>query len=344
MTDAPDYGSYSLADLEDALRHIDKDRYPDRVKLIEAEIAQRLHDLENPPPAAKKESKPKIRLKRNWISGLLVLVIGFSLAGFAGKMQESNALKDTTVFEDALFFARENAEVQGAIGDSITPGMFISGAMSQEEDWSKGWPPRMKEAGNLSIPISGPNGSGILNVSGAKSDEVWEFSKLEVVVEGAEKPIDLIDRTQVVQAKKKPGKKRGGWGGKKWGGKSGEKLSEVDQLKQSSAYKDALFYAKNSASVVAALGQPIENSEPTDVSYSSERIFGQGPPKTKGSTSFKTTLTGQQGQATLTVTGKQDGPVWEFSKLEVQLDTTTIDLITDTEMIEAPLATEDAKS
>ena len=203
----------------------------------------------------------------------------------------------------------------------------------------------MKEAATLAIPVSGPNGSAILNVTGAKSEEVWEFSVLEVLVEGAEKPIDLIDRTQVVQAKAKGGKKGGGWkgnGGKKWGKKPGEELSEVEQLKQSSAYRDALYYAKNSASVVAAIGHPIENSEPTDVSYSSKRVFGQGPPKMTGNTSFKTTLTGQQGQAKLAVAGKRDGKVWEFTQLEVTLDTQTIDLITDTEMIEATL--EDGKS
>ena len=340
MSDAPDYSTYTLAELEDAARHIDKNRYADRIALISAEIRKRLEGQQPSITRKKDADNAAKRPRRRWLSAILVLIGGIALIALLQVFGASQSLKSTPAFEDALFFARQNPEVAAALGDSLEVGMLVQGAMTQEDDWSRGWPPRQLETANLTIPLSGPNGTGVLTVEGKKTEEVWEFSVLEVSVEGQDSLIDLIDRTQVVAAAKKPGKKNGGWGGrkrgggKKWGDKDNADLSEVDQLKQSSAFLDALFYAKNSATVVAALGHPIENSEPEEVSYSSEMVFGQGPPKMKGDTAFKLTLTGSNGSGELTVSGKRDGRVWEFSTLQVKTDEQVIDLITDTEMIE----------
>ncbi len=41
----PDYSNYSISELEDALKHIDKDEYPDRVILIEKELLNKRAEL-----------------------------------------------------------------------------------------------------------------------------------------------------------------------------------------------------------------------------------------------------------------------------------------------------------
>jgi hypothetical protein len=91
----PNYAKYSLDDLRDALNHIDKERFPERVKVIEAEISKRASSREDliPKIVADEEVAPvksrsiferlkitdlesaKKAIKKAWIASLVYWLI-----------------------------------------------------------------------------------------------------------------------------------------------------------------------------------------------------------------------------------------------------------------------------
>ena len=91
-------------------------------------------------------------------------------------------MKSTDVYKTALTRAKANAEVQAALGTPIKEGWFISG--NTHADGASG------EA-NLSIPISGPKGSGTIYLVAEKKAGRWNYSTLEVEVPGRKDRIDL---------------------------------------------------------------------------------------------------------------------------------------------------------
>ncbi len=93
-----------------------------------------------------------------------------------------SVMKSTDVYKTALHRAKANPEVIAALGTPIKDGLFVSG--NTHADGASG------EA-NLSIPISGPKGSGTIYVVAAKVAGRWNYSTMEVELPGNKDRIDL---------------------------------------------------------------------------------------------------------------------------------------------------------
>ena len=91
-------------------------------------------------------------------------------------------------------------------------------------------------------------------------------------------------------------------------------------LKQTDVYKTAVARAKSNSQVIAALGQPIE-----------EGWFLSGSTKVNGGSGtadLSIPISGPKGKGTIYAVATKSAGQWNYSKLEVKIDSTgeTIDL------------------
>ncbi len=131
-------------------------------------------------------------MKKSWIEGhpqwkiplglllLIVLIVGFSAT--MGTIMLAT-YRHSDVYKQAVARASESAPVRELIGEPITPGWAVSGALHING--------RSGDA-DLSIPISGPRGTGAIRAIASKGGGVWRFSYLQVNVSGRNNRIDLL--------------------------------------------------------------------------------------------------------------------------------------------------------
>src|SRR4030095_9705062 len=124
---------------------------------------------------------------RNWkwfvpvgCLGMVLMIVGFvaAVAYFA-----LGSIKSSYVYKEAITKTRSNAAVVRELGEPIEPGWLISGRINVNES-----------SGNadVSIPVSGPKKSGRVHVSAVKKLGKWDFSALEVEIEGKTERINLL--------------------------------------------------------------------------------------------------------------------------------------------------------
>ena len=124
---------------------------------------------------------------RNWkwflpVGCLSIVLIAVAFVGGAVYFV-FGSIKSSFVYQQAIERARSNAEVVQALGEPIEPGWLISGNINI--DGSSGH-------ADLSIPVSGPKKSGKVYASAEKKLGKWDFSALEVEIEGDPKRINLL--------------------------------------------------------------------------------------------------------------------------------------------------------
>jgi hypothetical protein len=110
----------------------------------------------------------------------ILLIIG-GAAGIIGAVFGS--IKSSDVYQGALTTAMEDPEIIDALGEPVKAGLIPSGSISVENSSGEA---------SLSIPISGPKGKGTLYVEAAKSAGSWEYTMLEVAVDGQPGRINLL--------------------------------------------------------------------------------------------------------------------------------------------------------
>lgn len=103
--------------------------------------------------------------------GVITLIIAFVFG----------AIKSSDVYVEALSQAKGNKDVVALLGEPIVAGAFPSGKIEIRN-----------QGGNadLVIPLSGPKGTATIHAVATKNAGRWEYSKLEVVQDGAAR-IDL---------------------------------------------------------------------------------------------------------------------------------------------------------
>lgn len=111
---------------------------------------------------------------------MILLAIGFFALIF---VLVFSAMKSSDAYKEALQRAQTNPAVIEALGTPIKDGMFVSGNTKVENG--------VGEA-DLSIPITGPKGSGTIYAVATKSGGNWTYTKLEVEIKGRSERIDLL--------------------------------------------------------------------------------------------------------------------------------------------------------
>ena len=124
---------------------------------------------------------------RNWKwfvpAGCLSIVVMVVAVAAAGLYFIIGAIKSSDVYQEALAKARSNTAVVRELGEPIEAGWRISGTINVSND-----------SGNadVRIPVSGPKKSGAVYATAIKKQGKWDFSALEVEIEGVTKRINLL--------------------------------------------------------------------------------------------------------------------------------------------------------
>src|SRR5262245_52474794 len=124
---------------------------------------------------------------RNWKwfipVGCLSIVMAAGAVVAAGVYFVFGAIKSSDVYQQALTRVRSNPAVVRELGEPIEPGWLISGSINVSND-----------SGNadVRIPVSGPKKSGAVYATAIKKQDKWDFSALEVEIDGETKRINLL--------------------------------------------------------------------------------------------------------------------------------------------------------
>jgi formylmethanofuran dehydrogenase subunit D len=108
---------------------------------------------------------------------VVVGVFAYAIFGFV-----TSTMKATDAYKNAMAAAQNNSAVTEALGTPLTVGWLISGSFDIKG--SSG-------SADMSIPISGPKGSGTLFVVATKSAGVWTYKTLAAEIDKTKQRIEL---------------------------------------------------------------------------------------------------------------------------------------------------------
>ena len=125
--------------------------------------------------------------KRNWkwvvpLGGCLSLIL--ILIVFVGSIfwGVTSALEESQPYEYALEKINQDEEITDVLGSPIEKDGMIQGSYK----YTNG-----KKSADMKIPVSGPNGSGILFVEATGEDDEWTYNVIRVEINDDEN-IDLL--------------------------------------------------------------------------------------------------------------------------------------------------------
>ena len=129
-------------------------------------------------------------LARNWLwslpVGCLVLFgICGGLIGFVAYIG-FGVIKSSAPYTDAVNKAKADPAVQAALGNPVEPGWMINGSVNTMNNNGT----KSGDA-DLTVPLSGPKGSGHVHVVGKIVNNQWEYSTMEVTIDSGGQKIDL---------------------------------------------------------------------------------------------------------------------------------------------------------
>jgi len=129
---------------------------------------------------------------RNWLWVVVPLaVVAFlgSLLGFAAIIVSIvyGVIKSTDPYQQAVARSRANPTVISTLGTPIKEGWFLQGQVNYEN-----------QVGNadLSIPLSGPKGSGTVYIVGKRVGGKWSYSRIAITLDSTHEVVDLGTATK----------------------------------------------------------------------------------------------------------------------------------------------------
>lgn len=112
---------------------------------------------------------------------IVVLGIGIFIAGLLVFIEDG--IKTSPVYQASVAKARTSSEITEILGRPVHEGWFCSGELTQSSNGSG--------HARLTIPLSGPNGKGTLEVEAARLGGNWRFLTLHFSAAGHASTIEL---------------------------------------------------------------------------------------------------------------------------------------------------------
>jgi hypothetical protein len=95
------------------------------------------------------------------------------------------SVKSSEGYKDAIVHVKNAPIVEEALGKPVETGYFPQGSVEYENG---------RQTVNLSIPVSGPKGKGVLYVVGEKDGTSWTYSKMEIKLDNSKETLNLLDK------------------------------------------------------------------------------------------------------------------------------------------------------
>ena len=132
--------------------------------------------------------------KRNWkwvvpVGGCFTLIIVAVIAIASIFYGVTNAIEDSQPYEFALEKINSDEDLINALGTPIEKDGMVSGNWNYVNG---------KKSAKMTIPISGPKGSGMLFVEATGEDEDWTYHVIRVEIEDSE-TFDIIEEPELEQ-------------------------------------------------------------------------------------------------------------------------------------------------
>lgn len=140
-----------------------------------------------PAPPSFPTPVPESWFSRNWkwfvptaALGFIVLV-ALAVGGLVGFV--FGLLKSSEPYQHAVAVATSNPDVVRELGAPVSPGWYVSGNINVSGTSGDA---------DLAIPLNGSLHRGTVYVHAKKTEGVWNYDKLEMLVEGREVRIELL--------------------------------------------------------------------------------------------------------------------------------------------------------
>jgi len=134
------------------------------------------------------QKKGGISRKWIWLVVAVLAVMGFGCIGCAGLTGAGvygifSLLKSNPAYKEALQLVENDSRAQAMLGTPIEAGWFVNGEV--HESGPSG-------SAEFSIPVSGPKGSGRVDVVARKVNGEWIITLLQLVMDGSHERLLLI--------------------------------------------------------------------------------------------------------------------------------------------------------
>ena len=124
--------------------------------------------------------------QQNWKwfvpTGCLTTLMLFALAIVGILYGVMSVIKSTPVYKKPMELVNQDRRTVDILGSPIEAGFFIQGNINTSGP---------KGSADLSIPVKGPKGKGVIYVSAWKKEGRWEYKILEIEIEGQAQRIKL---------------------------------------------------------------------------------------------------------------------------------------------------------
>jgi hypothetical protein len=115
--------------------------------------------------------------------GALILILLIVVFGGIVMTVVTTSFRRSDVYKQAMARASESLQVREQFGEPLEIAWLISGNLNVTGSTGRA---------NLSIPVSGPRGRGVIRAVANKTGGVWRFSCLQVCVSGQSTCTDLL--------------------------------------------------------------------------------------------------------------------------------------------------------
>jgi hypothetical protein len=124
-----------------------------------------------------------------WVKWVVLGCLGMIIVAFclaAGVVAiVMGGLKQSDAYKGGLAAVRENRAAVEALGEPIEGGFFLSGSVNVTGPSGEAV---------LAVPLSGPRAKGTLYLEATKRAGRWEYSLLELAVDGEAERIELLPK------------------------------------------------------------------------------------------------------------------------------------------------------
>lgn len=121
--------------------------------------------------------------------GLLIILLLLIVFGMVVFTVVTASFRHSDAYQQAMRIATSDPHVRQQLGEPIQAAWAVSGELNVSGSTGHA---------NLSIPISGPHGSGLIRAVADKRG-VWKFSCLEVQMKGRAGKVDLLSVQPAVE-------------------------------------------------------------------------------------------------------------------------------------------------
>ncbi len=103
--------------------------------------------------------------------------------------------KSADVYQDAVAMVKEDPRAIELLGEPIETGWQFRGNITTGDQGGEA---------EFTVPVSGPKGSGELEVEAEKVDGEWKYERIRIYPDDGGLPLDLVGDSQVLEEPSDP--------------------------------------------------------------------------------------------------------------------------------------------